>query len=289
MMRALRGQESVIHIWDEDASNAQFTVCGGLGWAFCAPVDGDSCRGWCLYVSGKGSRTGSLLVTEDDLTGDLRFAELVAQFIGSVRQVRVLEEQKTQLSSFFSPKVIENLTGRDSGVLEPAERDITVLFCDVRGFSKKSEQLQGDLRALLQTVSEALGVMTAGIIERDGAIADFQGDAVLGFWGWPVQHEDGPLPACRAALAIHKAFQEAVNGINPLLLGFSVGIGISHGTALAGQIGTRRQAKVGVFGPVVNQGSRLEGLSKKFGVPICIDQQTAELIRPAPLQERRSY
>jgi adenylate cyclase len=134
---------------------------------------------------------------------------------------------------------------------------------------------------LLKTVSEALGVMTAGIIERDGAIADFQGDAVLGFWGWPVQHEDGPLPACRAALAIHKAFHEAVNGINPLLRGFSVGIGIAHGKALAGQIGTRRQAKVGVFGPVVNQGSRLEGLTKKFGVPICIDQQTAKLIHPA--------
>lgn len=281
MMRALQSRESVIHIWDEDASSAQFTVCGELGWAFCAPVNGESCRGWCLYVSGKGSRNGSLLMTENDLKGDLRFTELVAQFIGSVRQVRVLEEQKTQLSSFFSPKVIENLTSRHSSdTLEPAEREITVLFCDVRGFSKKSEQLQGDLRALLQTVSEALGVMTAGVIERDGAIADFQGDAVLGFWGWPVEHQEGPLPACRAALAIHQAFEEAVNGVNPLLAGFSVGIGITHGTALAGQIGTRRQAKVGVFGPVVNQGSRLEGLTKKFGVPICVDRQTAELIQP---------
>jgi len=281
MLRTLRQQESVIHIWDNDSSNAQFTVCGGLGWAFCAPVGGDCCRGWCLYVSGKGSRDGTLLVTEDDLKGDLRFTELVAQFIGAVRQVRVLEEQKTQLSSFFSPKVIENLTSRDSGeILEPAERDITVLFCDVRGFSKKSEQLQGDLRALLRSVSEALGVMTAGVIERDGAIADFQGDAVLGFWGWPVEHDEGPLPACRAALEIYKAFHEAVNGLNPLLCGFSVGIGIAHGTALAGQIGTRRQAKVGVFGPVVNQGSRLEGLTKKFGVPICIDEQTALAIQP---------
>lgn len=281
MLRSLQRQESVIHIWDDENSNAQFTVSGGLGWAFCAPVGGDCCRGWCLYVSGKGSRGGNLLVTEDDLKGDLRFTELVAQFIGAVRQVRVLEEQKTQLSSFFSPKVIENLTSIDSGeFLEPAERDITVLFCDVRGFSKKSEQLQGDLRALLRSVSEALGVMTTGVIERDGAIADFQGDAVLGFWGWPVAHDDGPLPACRAALEIYKSFHEAVNGINPMLCGFSVGIGIAHGTALAGQIGTRRQAKVGVFGPVVNQGSRLEGLTKKFGVPICVDASTAHAIRP---------
>lgn len=280
MSRALVTRQSVIHIWDGEMSDAQFTVSGNLGWAFCAPISSDACRGWCLYVSGEGTRTGSMLVTEDDLKSDLRFTELVAQFIGSVRHVRVLEEQKTQLSTFFSPKVIENLTARDSGdLLEPAERDITVLFCDVRGFSRKSEELRGDLHALLRSVREALSVMTAGVIERDGAVADFQGDAVLGFWGWPVAIDDGPLPACRAALAIHKSFQEAVADASPLLKGFSVGIGVAHGKALAGQIGTKRQAKVGVFGPVVNQGSRLEGLTKRFGVPICVSEPTADLIR----------
>lgn len=278
MARAVEAGQSVIHIWDGELTDAQFTVCGSLGWAFCAPILGESCQGWCLYVSGQGSRTGSLLVSEEDLKSDLRYTELVAQFIGSVRQVRVLEEQKTQLSSFFSPKVIENLTSRDTDLLEPAERDITVLFCDVRGFSRKSEEMRGDLHGLLRSVREALGLMTTSVIERDGAIADFQGDAVLGFWGWPVSHDDGPLSACRAALAINRAFEDQVGGAASLLRGFSVGIGVAHGNALAGQIGTKRQAKVGVFGPIVNQGSRLEGLTKRFGVPICISDSTAKMI-----------
>lgn len=277
LLKTLRRQANVLHIWGGDEDSGAFTVSEGLGWAFCVPVRGESCQGWCLYVSGQGTANGGLLVTENDLTGDLRFTELVAQFIGSVRQVRILQEQKTQLSSFFSPKVIENLTAHSAGeMLSPAEKEISVLFCDVRGFSKKSEELQGDLHALLRSVSAALGVMAGGILERDGAIADFQGDAALGFWGWPLELEDGPVPACRAALSIYTKFCEAIDAADGLLEGFSVGIGIAHGRALAGQIGTDQQSKMGVFGPVVNQGARLEGMTKQLNVPICIDAATAD-------------
>ncbi len=276
--KTLRQQQSVLHMWVGDASKTGFTVSEGLGWAFAAPIRGESCHGWCLYVSGKFV-TETSIVTEDQLRVDLRFTEFVAQFIGSIRQVRLLQEHKTQLSSFFSPKVIESLTGSQSqSALMPAERDITVLFCDVRGFSTKSVELQDDLDTLLASINAALGVMAGGILDYDGAIADFQGDAALGFWGWPVELKDGPIPACRAALDIQAEFRSAVGSANSLLQGFSVGLGIAHGRALAGQIGTAKQAKVGVFGLVVNQGSRLEGMTKQFGVPICIDETTADYV-----------
>jgi adenylate cyclase len=277
LLRALKSQSSVIHIWDPDEAAGGATVSAGLGWAFCSPIVGESSQGWCLYVSGKGTVDGGLIVSEEDVAGDLRFTELVAQFIGSIRNVRLLQEQKTQLSSFFSPKIIEGLTshsGRDT--LAPSEKNISVLFCDVRGFSKKSEQLQGDLLALLRSVSAALNVMAKGILQRDGAIADFQGDAALGFWGWPVELEEGPVPACRAALGIFTHFHNEIAVPGSLLEGFSVGLGVAHGRALAGQIGTDQQAKVGVFGPVVNQGARLETMTKQFDLPICIDEPTAD-------------
>ena len=283
LLKALKEQTSVMHIWegaDDREEGGGFTVSEGLGWAFCAPIYGESSQGWCLYVSGKGTSEGGLIVTKEDLAGDLRFTELVAQFIGSIRNVRLLQEQKTQLSSFFSPKVIEGLTnsgGRDT--LEPSEKNISVLFCDVRGFSKKSEQLQRDLLTLLRSVSAALNVMAKGILQRDGAIADFQGDSALGFWGWPVELEEGPVPACRAALAIYKHFHNVIAVSGSLLEGFSVGFGVAHGRALAGQIGTDQQAKVGVFGPVVNQGARLETMTKQFDLPICIDEPSAEYAR----------
>ncbi len=274
---ALQTGKSVMHIWDGEEGNGQFTVSGSLDWAFCTPIVADNEGGWCLYVSGQGSENSGVFIDEDVLKGDLRFVELVAQFIGSIRHVRLLEEQKTQLSSFFSPRIMDSLLGKSSTSLEPAQQDISVLFCDVRGFSRKSELLKDDLFQLLATVKKALGLMANGIVESDGAIADFQGDAALGFWGWPMPLPDGPVPACRAALNIVDAFENKLN-CDGMLDGFSVGIGIAHGVAIAGEIGTDKQAKIGVFGPVVNQGSRYEGLTKQFGVPICIDETTADYV-----------
>ncbi|MBC7817825.1 MAG: adenylate/guanylate cyclase domain-containing protein [Planctomycetaceae bacterium] len=281
LRKALRQGESAMHIVTEtDEGGAQFTIASSFGWAFCAPISAPSCLGWCLYVSGAGGREGNLIVTEEDLKGDLRFTQLVSQLIGSIRTVRTLQEQTTQLSAFFSPKVIANLTkkGGAADILVPSRRDISVLFCDVRGFSRKSEQLQDDLEQLLDCVKAALSAMTGGILAFDGSIADFQGDAALGFWGWPAPLEDGPISACRAALAIMQAFRLPLEE-QGLLEGFSCGVGIAHGQAIAGQVGTTQQAKIGVFGPVVNQGSRIEGMTRMFGVDICIDEATANFVR----------
>ena len=281
LRKALRQGESMMHIVGEmESGGAQFTMASSLGWAFCAPITAASCLGWCLYVSGEGGRDGNNFVSVDDLKGDLRFTQLVAQLIGSIRTVRTLQEHTTQLSAFFSPKVIANLTkkGGAGDILVPSRRDITVLFCDVRGFSRKSEQLQDKLEELLDCVKAALSAMTCGILAFDGSIADFQGDAALGFWGWPTPLPDGPLSACRAALTIMQVFKLPLEE-QGLLEGFSCGVGIAHGQAIAGQIGTSQQAKIGVFGPVVNQGSRIEGLTRMFDVGICIDETTANFVR----------
>ena len=278
LRKALLENSSMMHIVG-DLESSKVTMSGSLGWAFCVPVTAESCLGWCLYVSGEGGRDENAFLDEDLLKGDLRFTQLVAQFIGSIRTVRTLQERTTQLSTFFSPKVIANLTKKSAGnILEPSERDITVLFCDVRGFSRKSEQLKDNLKKLLESVRAALSAMTGGILAFDGAIADFQGDAALGFWGWPEPLADGPISACRAALTVQQVFNLPVEE-GDLMEGFTCGVGIAHGRAIAGQIGTTQQAKIGVFGPVVNQGSRIEGLTRMFGVNICIDETTADFVR----------
>lgn len=290
MLKSLQLGQSVIHILEPEGDSAQFTISDGLGWSFSSPIRGAVSSGWCLFVSGRQFRQGDMF-GEEALQGDLRFTELLAQFIGSIRQVRTLQNQQTQLSAFFSPKVIESLMSAKSvsADIAPAECDVTVLFCDLRGFSERSEALRHDLPALFQSVSKALGVMADGVLEQNGAIADFQGDAILGFWGWPIHDEDGPWPACRAALAICEGFHSDNEELNSLLTGLSAGVGVAHGRALAGRIGTEQQAKIGVFGPVVNLGSRLEGMTKHFGVSICIDQAAAEYIREhIPATEART-
>lgn len=286
---ALTRGEVVLHIWDQQSSQGDdFTMVGNLDWAFCTPVDGEATRGWCLYVTGRFRAGG-----ESDAAGspvellrDLRFACLLAQFVAISRQARLLEEQQAMLSSFFSPAVIEAIRSKSAEkLLMPNEGDISVLFCDVRGFSKKTEVGQENLMGLLHRVSRALSVMTRGIVKYEGIVADFQGDAAMGFWGWPTAAAEGPLWACRAALAIHARFSEASrtstrdDATVNVLSDFRVGIGIAHGRAVAGKIGADEHAKVGVFGPVVNLGSRLEGLTKTLRVPILIDEPTADFVR----------
>jgi adenylate cyclase len=85
--------------------------------------------------------------------------------------------------------------------------------------------------------------------------------------------------ACRAALGIRAAFAKAAATKNHPLADFAMGIGIAHGRAVAGKIGTAEQVKVTVFGPVVNLASRLEGMTKQLRVPIVLDEATAKIVR----------
>jgi adenylate cyclase len=97
-------------------------------------------------------------------------------------------------------------------------------------------------------------------------------------WGWPFPSDDDVQRACRAALAIRQAFEEAKEE-DASLSGFQAGIGMATGRAVAGGIGTSDQLKVTVFGPVVNLASRLEGLTGQLHASILVDHSTAIAVR----------
>src|SRR4029079_11763259 len=137
-------------------------------------------------------------------------AELVADILGSLRQVQVLQERQGALRRFFSPGVMSVLSGFDAPrALEQREADVTVLCGDLRGFSRTVEEAGDQLLEVLNRVSAALGLMTRNILDNRGAIADFLGDAAMGFWGWPLEQPGKVEYACRAALGIRAAFEEA--------------------------------------------------------------------------------
>ena len=279
MATAIRTEQSVLHIWDSSSEEAVFTNLGNLDWAFCIPLQDESSHGWCLYVSGAFDSIRAS-VTKNELQEPMRFTELMAQFIGATRSVRLLQKTQSRMASFFPPAVVRTITNENAdAMLQPRTSKITVLFCDLRGFSKKTEQADGDLPALLTRISSALSAMVRSIMEQGGVIADFQGDAVLSFWGWPQATEEGPLLACKAALDIRRQFADGAKDKDHPLHGLSIGIGIGHGIGIAGQIGPPEQSKVGVFGAVVNQASRLQGMTKQFRTPILIDEATAATIR----------
>jgi adenylate cyclase len=207
---------------------------------------------------------------------------MVGSALGSLRELKQLQRQKSSLGQFLSPAVLEALEVEDPDqALAPRETEVSVLFCDLRGFSRASEKWAQDLLGLLQRVSEALGVLTHHILARGGVVGDFHGDAAMGFWGWPLPQPDAALRACAAALAIRKEYAAAARQPNHPLADFQVGIGLATGRAVAGKIGTFDQTKVTVFGPVVNLASRLEGMTKLLHAPILMDEPTAAALRYA--------
>lgn len=279
----VKKKRSVLHVWEDEAvGDPRYTAFAEFNWAFCTPVivPGEPSRG--LYVTGQHSQAVTARQADEGshLEADVRFTELAAGIVSSLRRLRALERHQAGLRQFFAPPILKALgDDLDTEVLAPRECNVTVLFCDLRGFSQKAESAADNLTALLSRVSQALGVMTQQILKFGGVTGDFQGDAALGFWGWPFESADAPLNACRAALGIRKEFEAASKIARHPLADFEMGIGIAHGRAVAGKIGTQDQVKVTVFGPVVNLASRLETMTSQLRVPILIDEPTARIAK----------
>ncbi len=283
ILEAVRRGESVLHVWNVRGEGQKFTEAEGCDWAFCTPASGDACRGWGLYLSGRFAGESPLTPAPSDsadLRDDMKFTEIVATTLTSLRELRDLGRRHAGLSQFFSPVVLDVLEAQNPDVaLAPRETEVSVLFCDLRGFSLRSEKGAADLLGLLRRVSTALGVMTHQILDHGGVVGDFHGDAAMGFWGWPIAQADAAAKAAKAALEIRREFTTAARSNDVTLADFQVGIGIATGRAVAGKIGTADQVKATVFGPVVNLASRLEGMTKTFRASILLDEATVRVVR----------
>jgi adenylate cyclase len=279
--QAAEGRVTIAHAWTDSEATADPPQTTNLGrWAFCTPLRRESSRGWCLYIAGNYTESSTLSQDASDLQDDVKFTELVADFVDRMRELRRLERRQAALGQFLSPIVLDRLAEEDPDrLLTPREAEVSVLFCDLRGFSRVSEQLASDLMGLLERVSRALGVMTRRILEQGGVVGDFHGDAAMGFWGWPLVQPDRLERACRAALGIGDDFASAAARAKDPLANFRIGIGLATGRAVAGSIGTADQVKVTVFGPVANLAARLQELTKHLRAAILTDGPTADAIR----------
>ncbi|WP_075081825.1 adenylate/guanylate cyclase domain-containing protein [Mariniblastus fucicola] len=288
--QAIKEGQVVEHIWNQTrAGGPEYTMDMDNDWAFVCPLTGTATHGWGIYVTGK-NRVSAIAGSDSasssgelDLQGDIKFCELIGSTLQNLLEAQRLERRQSSLRSFFSPVVLEAFSDHDpEDVLTPKECEVSVLFCDLRGFSKASEQMAGDLLELLSRVSNSLGIMTHSILEHGGVIGDFHGDAAMGFWGWPLDQSDRAIRAIDASMQIKKEFARINSDPDHPLKDFQMGVGIATGPAVAGKIGTSDQVKVTAFGPVVNLASRLEGMTKWFGGSILLDEETVTQVRDQP-------
>ena len=208
-----RVRRSILHVWQPGSLETGDAPDQSFDWAICSPLPDEPSPGIALYLCGRFETNPLTLAGVDPkvkLKPDIKFTELVADIFGSLLQVLNLQRREAQFSLLLSAQIREALVGRDmETVLSPRETDVTVLFCDLRGSSRVADDHESELMLVWEHVSSFLGIMTASISDQGGVIGDFQGDAAMGFWGWP--KTDG-VHAGRAAQSRPHHPQEVPDG-----------------------------------------------------------------------------
>lgn len=206
---------------------------------------------------------------------------LLAFALNMVYGYFVESKSKRELAALFGtyvpPELVDEMVKEPENYsMEATNRELTVLFCDMRGFTAMSERMEPlQLQALLNDVFSKL---THIIRSHRGTIDKYMGDCVMAFWGAPVATPDHAQLAVSAAIDM----ASAINQINQNyrqrgLPEIGVGIGVNTGTMCVGDMGSDIRRSYTVIGDAVNLGSRLEGLSKHYGTSIVVSESTQAL------------
>jgi len=177
------------------------------------------------------------------------------------------------LSRFLPKQVVERVMQLGDASLQPVQRDVTILFSDIRDFTMLSETL--DPGQVLELLDDYFGHMAHVVMAHHGIVNKFLGDGMLACWGVPDAREDHAELAMRAALDMRTRLEEinarrVERGLPPL----RIGIGLHTGMVAAGMLGGAEQHEYTVIGDAVNLASRVEGLTKSHGVDILVSERT---------------
>ena len=188
------------------------------------------------------------------------------------RQKQVI---RGMFAQYMSETVITHLLEHPEKLkLGGERRRVTLFFSDLAGFTTLSEHL--DPETVVGLLNDYLSRMTEIILEEAGTVDKFEGDAIMAFWGAPLDQEDQEILACRAALRQAAALQElneqfAARGLPTL----GLRMGLHTGEAIVGNLGSQKRFDYTVIGDTVNLASRLEGLNKFYGTTIMASEVTA--------------
>lgn len=245
--------------------------------ALCLPLQTSSGQIGALYFDTL-ALPGSF--SEGDLEYLSAFATQAALALSHMQLQRKLREDavvRTNLSRFFSPATMREILARDSAIrLGGEEREVTVLFSDIRGFTSLGERLAP--RQIAEMLNEYLPQMVDIVFAHDGTMEKYIGDALLAVWGAPVAHANDPELAVHAAINM----QETVAELNawwrsdgrPYTI--DIGIGISTGVAYAGNIGSEHYLQYATIGDATNSASRLSDAAGAG--EILVIERTASLV-----------
>ncbi|MCR9144582.1 MAG: adenylate/guanylate cyclase domain-containing protein [bacterium] len=231
---------------------------------------------WTEYILGPAVIVPDLLSTRIVviLGLGLVFSYSIYRALRMVQRIAAIEAQKTSLARYFSPEVVDEITTSPDVLRKGGRQAVTVLFTDIRDFTRMSEGM--DALALAEFLSEFRGRMSAAIFENGGTLDKFIGDAIMATFGTPRpskiagQDASNALRAARGMLAALEKFnaERESRGLAPV----RIGIGLHSGEAFAGNVGSEDRLEFTVIGDAVNTASRIESLCKKLNATLLISE-----------------
>ena len=213
------------------------------------------------------------------ITSKDEIGHLTTAFNQMVEQLRLKERIRETFGKYIDPRIVEGLIDRPMLAAEGERRVMTVLFCDLRGFTGTSEGMTP--QGLVKVMNRYFSTMSAPIRDHEGIIDKYIGDAIMAYWGPPFTDD-----AAQARLASFAALRmlelvpqlrtelPELLGVRNLPTAFDLRIGIATGDVLVGSIGSEWMMNYTVMGDTVNLASRLEGANKEYGGRILVSEAT---------------
>ena len=213
------------------------------------------------------------------LSGSILFAHLI--FNNFAREFRLKQQIKKQFGTYLSPALVEKLQKNPELLRLGGEtRELSIMFTDVRGFTTISEHYGSDVQGLTKIMNRYMTAMTAKIIDNEGTLDKYIGDAQMAFWNAPLDDKEHAKHAVKTALEMLddlKRFNAEIlaEGVPP----FGMGLGINTGSVVVGNMGSSQRFDYTCLGDTVNLASRLEGQSKPYHVKMVIGPETYEYVK----------
>jgi adenylate cyclase len=225
------------------------------------------------------------LDTEVPITSRDEVGELTAGFNAMVRDLRDKARIRETFGRYLDPRIVEGLIDKPDRLGATGERrEMTVLFCDMRGFTALSEGMTP--AGMVRVVNRYLALMSEPIRRNHGIIDKYMGDAIMAFWGPPFTpvEEQARLAAAAgleqlAALEGFRAELPELTGLRRGIPPIDMRIGIATGDVIVGNIGSSVSMSYTVMGDAVNVASRLEGANKVYGTRFLVNSRTVELAK----------
>jgi adenylate cyclase len=212
------------------------------------------------------------------LAGSLIFFQLTLN--NFAREFFLKMQIKKQFGTYLSPALVEKLQKNPELLRLGGEtRELSIMFTDVRGFTTISEHYGENVQGLTQIMNRYMTAMTAKILQNNGTLDKYIGDAQMAFWNAPLDNPNHAKDAVKTALAMLDDLEKfnneiAAEGVPP----FGMGLGINTGSVVVGNMGSDQRFDYTCLGDSVNLASRLEGQSKPYGVKLVLGPDTARQV-----------